>query len=203
MLKAVYGVYMATIKPSWYYEKQAAEAAKRETYYRTARPPKPPGTAVVQRPTRQIYYRSLNQKANNESIIYSMQANEAALTAVTAAKAGITTTAPTGTTDIVLPRPKGFFPTRANWYKGTATPATATTPYQTSYPRYYDKAAGVQSHFSIPMSMVTGEVTVAGIKLLFDAIFNPGGVANTTLLGTKNGRASLTLEKSRGAAILT
>lgn len=194
---------MARIKPSYYYERQADEAKKREVYYRTPRPPKAANTAVKQRENDKIYYRSLNQKVGNDSIVYGIFVTKAALALVTPAQAGLLLVKPTTAGVVVLERPQGFFPSVAKWYKGVATPSYVTTKYQTSYPRYVDKSATGQSSFSMPISVETGEVTAQKVEAAYEAIFNPAGVANTTLLGAKNGRASLTLEKSGGNSVVT
>jgi hypothetical protein len=202
-LRKIREEFMARIKPSYYYERQAEEAKKREVYYRTPRPPKPTNTAVKQRENDKIFYRSLNQKIGTDSIVYGIFVTRAALALVTPAQAGLLLVEPTTAGVVVLNRPRGFFPSVAKWYKGVATPSYVQTKYQTSYPRYSEKNTTGQSSFSMPISVETGEVTAAKVEAAYKAIFNPGGTANVTLLGAKNGRASLTLEKSGGNSVVT
>lgn len=203
---------MGKMKPAWYYARQAEEAEAREAYFRTRPAPTPPAT-VSQRATAIAYYRTLNIKRGNDSVIFPVQVDVAARTLIAAAPAAAYTAAgllaaePTTGTEIVLDRPRGFFPSKASWYAGLAAPIRDATPYNTRWTKYYattGTGADARSHYSMPISVAAGEVTPTGVQAAFNAIFkNADGTPKTAVLGTKNGRASLQLERNKGLSVLT
>jgi hypothetical protein len=192
------------IRSSNYYERQAEEAKKRETYFRT-RPPRPANSTVVQRePTVSVLYRSMLIKQDGDPAIFSVDVDSQALADVGGtAKCGLLAALPTpeaGSTAQNTPlrlRGSGMKPTRAHWYKGVATPTVAQSKWGTNWTKYYE----TKSHKSVPMSTPSGTtVAIDQIRALFDAIFTTtvdgATKANTTLLGTKNGRAYLEFERA-------
>ena len=192
------------IRSSSYYERQAEEAKKRETYFRT-RPPKPAATAIVQKgATVSALYRSMLIKQDGKPAIFEVSMLQQSLEDAGGRDAcGLLAAMPaaaTGESAQNTPlrvRGSGMKPTRAHWYKGTTTPTVQQSKWGTNWAKYYDN----KSHKSVPMSDATGTaVAPDDIRTLFDAIFTrpgEGGVIgpNTTLLGTKNGRAYLEFER--------
>lgn len=192
------------IRSSSYYERQAEEAKKRETYFRT-RPPKPEATTIVQKgATVTALYRSMLIRQDGKPAIFEATVLKQSLEDAGGKDAcGLLSAMPTaaaGATEQNTPlrmRGSGMKPTRAHWYKGTTTPTVQRSKWDTNWSKYYEP----KSHKSVPMSDATG-TTVApdDIRVLFDAIFTRPGTdgivgPNTTLLGTKNGRAYLEFER--------
>ena len=183
---------MARIRPAWYYEQQAAEANRRETYFRNRTPTPPTGTVNSRGPQTTVYYRSLLLREGTESIVFVTNVDNEALALVSAANAGLLTTAPTGSSPRPLRR-SGVKPSRISWYRGDATPTRQTTAWQTSYIRY--STAGDRSHYSVPFSQASGVFDAGDLVDRFNQLFGAGGTGRTAL-GTANGRASLTLERT-------
>lgn len=185
------------IRSSSYYERQAEEAKKRETFLRTL-VPRPAGTTVVQRgATTTGLYRSMLIKQGSSPAIFELDVLTAALTAVGGLEAcGLLSAMPAataGTTAQGTPlrvRGSGMKPSRAHWYKGN-TPTVQTSRWGTNWTKYY----APKSHQSVPISDATGTlVAVADVQARFDLIFKDAA-QKVELLGAKNGRAYLEFER--------
>ena len=185
------------IRSSSYYERQAEEAKKRETYMRT-RPPRPETTVVKQRgATTEAFYRSMLIKQGSDPAIFSVDVLASSLAAVGGPSAcGLLEAMPAATAGSTAQntplrvRGSGMKPSRAHWYKGMATPTVKQSRWGTNWTKYYDN----DSHQSVPMSDLTGSsISPAKVQSVFDAIFK--GATKTQLLGTKNGRAYLEFER--------
>jgi hypothetical protein len=182
------------IRSSSYYERQAEEAKKRETYMRN-RPPRPVGATVTQKGgTTTTFYRSMLIKQGSSPAIFSVDVLTTSLDAVGGATAcGLLATMPTdaGTQNTPLRvRGSGMKPSRAHWYKGVASPSVRQSKWGTNWTKYYDN----NSHQSVPLSDATGTVVaIADVQTVFNSIFS--GATKTQLLGTKNGRAYLEFER--------
>lgn len=185
------------IRSSSYYERQAEEAKKRETFLRT-RPPRPAGTTVSQRgATTEGLYRSMLIKQGTNPAIFSVDVLTLSLTAVGGLDdCGLLSAMPTaaaGATAQNTPlrvRGSGMKPTRVHWYKGN-TPTVQTSRWGTNWTKYY----APKSHQSVPISDAVGaSVTVSDVQARFDLIFKDPG-RKVELLGAKNGRAYLEFER--------
>jgi hypothetical protein len=182
---------MGRIRPAWYYQRQAAEAQARETHFLNRTPP-PAGTTVNQRgDTTQLFYRSLSLVDGTDPLIFRTDVRTATLGIVSAAQAGLKTTL--ANTEAALPlRGSGLVPTKLQWYKGDATPSVQRTAWNTHWTRYYQ----TNTHHSMPFSRATGSFTAHDLTTAFNALFGATGTVRDGALGTKNGRANLTLERA-------
>lgn len=192
---------MSRMKPSWYYQRQATEAQARETYFRT-RPAPVTDNVVIQRASTTAYYRSMLRRTGADPAIIQVQVDNDALTKIQGGLTpiGLLSTLPANT--IAFPqRGSGITPTKASWHSGKATPTVRRTAWNTAWTEYYDTTAG-RSHFSVPLSLATGEITAQALNTAFLAVFKPSGTASAAMLGAKNGRAQLTLEKG-STSVLT
>ena len=189
-------------KTAAYYQRKAAEAERRETYFRT-RPARPrAGTTVTQKNTQSFIYRSLfvtigsGDTASHVPYIVNVGAGNIAKigNASTAGLLGGNSTAPEAQGARRI-KNSGLHPSVARWSNGNATPVLRTTAWQTTWIQYHDNAEGeAQSSFSIPLSQAAGNFTAQDVIAKYKTIFE--GVNKATLLGTKNGRAELQLEYS-------
>lgn len=182
---------MGRMKPSWYYERQATEANAREQYYVNRQPPAEGATIQSRGKATEAFYRSLIVKDGAESRIFKVQVADTTIAKVTLAEAGLKPTL-AATEFAYSIRGSGVTPTKVFWYKGDTTPSRKRTPWNSSYIKYYDDAGG-RSHFSMPFSKVSGEVTPEDLKTAFNTLF--GGSKKDTLLGAENGRAYMVLER--------
>lgn len=184
------------MKPAWYYEKQATQAQARADYFRNRVPPE---TANIESrgASTDVYYRSLILTDGTDPLIFATQVPNTTLANLTAAQAGLLTTLPSGDVASRL-RGSGVKPTKVHWYSGAANPTRRRTAWGTSVAKYYDEQAG-RSHYSIPFSKATGAFTADDIRDAFLALFGPGG-SKRSLLGTANGRASITWESATTSA---
>lgn len=181
---------MGRIKPAWYYEKQATEAKAREEFYRNRKPTD--STTVKKRSRRSMFYRSLFLKNGTEASYLKVSVSEAALSLLSAANAGLLAELPEGKFAYPI-RGTGIKPTMISWYKGATTATAKKTSWGSRWIQYYDKT-GDQSHYSLPYSLTTGNVTAAALRAGFDGLFNSNDGTQKSLLGEDNGRAWLDLE---------
>ena len=188
---------MSSRRPSWYLERQAAEARARETYF-TNRTYQANQGAVRQRPqsvTR--YYRSLTQFDGTEHQVFQVTLSQPSHEAAGGdAGLGLLAVAPTGVTIQSL-RGTRIKPSTVKWYRGAATPVRKTTQWNTQYIKYYsdsDGPGGNQSHYSAPISKASGTFNAQDIQSAFRAMFE--GSAGEGRLGTANGSARLVLERA-------
>jgi len=187
------------MKPAWYYERQAAEAERRATYYRT-RVPAADTTVNPRGSTSTVYYRSLTKKVGSDHIKFNLNVLDSTLLLVKPDDAGLLTAeeynALTGAAKLSFGlRGSGVKPSRANWYRGAGTPVAKVTAWNTRYIQYSEADSDTRiTHRSIPLSVKTGEFDAGDIAGVFQGIFS--GTAKTTLLGAQNGRAQFTLERS-------
>lgn len=184
---------MGRIKPVYYYERQAAEAKARADYYRNRQPSI--STTVNTRRKTEKFYRSLTKQVGTDRVIYRVQVSDASLLLMTPAQAGLLDEITAAQVAFSL-RGSGVQPSKANWYKGDATPVAQRTPYNTRWIRYYD-TTGTQSHHSVPFSRANTLFTSTDLENAFSAFFS--GDTKTNLLGQNNGRAYLTFEKASNA----
>lgn len=185
---------MSGIRPSWYYERQATIANAREAY-RRSNPPTPPTTVRGRGPTTDVWYRSLALVDGTEHRVFKTAVDNDTLSIVTAANAGLATTAPVDTAIFPL-RGSGLTPTKLFWQRGIATPTRVRTPWGSSYIKYYEgnNTDNIRTHYSMPFSKATGPFSAADLRAAFNTIMSGGG--RTTMLGAENGRAYLQLERA-------
>ncbi len=199
---------MGKAKPAYYYERKAAEAKARENYYRTRAPRPRAGGTVVQKDLETYIYRSLFLKfttgagdaTGTDHIPFRVSVGKGSLGKLgggtaAAAKVGLLTTgAPGALGELARPiRGTHIHPSKIVWSTGTATPTPETTPYGTTWIKYYANAEGAaQSNFSAPISKATGDFFPQDLVASYKAIFSDA--AKVGLLGAKNGHAELELE---------
>lgn len=188
------------MKPAWYYDRQAKEAAARETYFRNKpRTTRAAGTAIAQKDTVTRFYRSLFLLDGTEHRQFRVDVDSSALTKIGGETiAGLTAVGEAG--KLILSVRENLKPTRATWYSGKASPTVAVTAWGSVWTKYYDTTgtgADARSSYSMPLSSVAATFDSKDIITKFNGIFQAaaGTGGNTTLLGAKNGRASLSLEK--------
>lgn len=181
---------MGRIKPAWYYEKQATEAKAREEFYRNRKPTD--STTVKKRSRRSMFYRSLFLKNGAEASYLKVSVSEAALTLLTEESSGLLAELPDKKFAYPI-RGTGIKPTMISWYKGAATATAKKTTWGSRWIQYYDKT-GDQSHYSLPFSLKTGDVTASALQAGFDGLFNSKDGSKKNLLGDDNGRAWMDLE---------
>lgn len=180
---------MARQRPSWYYSRQAADAQRREDYFRNRTPPTEDRNIESRGASTDLYYRSLIQIEGTEHLIYATAVRNSTLAIVTAAQAGLMTALPADAVANRL-RNSGLKPTKIHWYRGRTDPIVRTTEWQTSVSIYHAEG----SHRSMPFSRATGNFDANDLKQAFEALFGAGGTVRTTALGTVNGRAHITWE---------
>ena len=181
---------MARVRPSWYYERQAAEAQRREDFLRTYAGPAQGTTVQSRGPTTTLYYRSLVQKVGSERLLYAVNVDNDTLTQVPAVDAGLLTAPGAGQVGLRL-KGSGVKPSRIHWYRGDSAPQYVTSRYGTRYVRNY--VAG--SNRSIPFSVATGDFSADDLNDQFQILFGSGGTRRA-LLGASNGRAYVELERA-------
>ncbi|MBD2425260.1 hypothetical protein [Phormidium sp. FACHB-1136] len=182
------------LKQPWYYTRQATIAQARQAYFAN-KGPSTPGPIEQRGASTTLYYRSLALRVGAEPMIFSVNVSESTLALVTAAELGLKTTLGAGEAALRL-RGTGIKPSRVHWYKGETTPVRTSTPWGSSVSRYYENSGG-QSHYSAPFSQASGAFTAADLFDDFEAIFGTvEGSKRAALLGTKNGRAWLELERA-------
>lgn len=190
---------MGRLKPAWYYERQAAEAERRADYFRT----KTPSTSTTVRSrgaATGFYYRSLTKKVGTDHIKFAVNVIDSTIALVTADEAGLLTAgeynALTGAAKVSFNlRGSGVKPSKATWYKGATTPVAKVTAWNTRYIQYAEADTDTKiTHRSIPLCVKTAEFDAGGVAAVFKNIFE--GSKKPTLLGTENGRAQFTLERS-------
>lgn len=179
-------------KKSWYYARQAEQATAREAYYRNRVPPE--SSAIESKgPSTDVFYRSLILLDGTDHLIFRTSVDNTTLGLLSAAEAGLLTTLGAGDVSQRM-RGSGVKPTRVHWYRGATNPVRTRSAWNTSVARYYDTQGG-RSHFSVPFSRATGVFNADDIADAFQALFGPGG-SKRTLLGSANGRASITWERA-------
>lgn len=177
------------MRQPWYYERQAAEAQRRSDYFRNRTPPTEDRTINTRGATTDLYYRSLILLEGTDHLIYGVSVPNTTLALLPATDAGLKTTLTSGETASRI-RGSGVKPTKIHWYKGRATPIRRPSAWQTSVAVYHED----NSHKSIPFSKATGNFNADDLADAFNALFGAGGTRRT-LLGTTNGRASITWEQ--------
>lgn len=188
---------MARIKRAWYYQRKAQEAERREQFLRN-RVPNPNPTYRARPDTSRGAYGSISQTNSGQSTtsqFFIVQYPEiAGLERVMLGLRDVTAHASAANI-----RKSPIYPTRASWYEGSATPQIKQTAWQTRWIQYY--SAGNNKHASAPISAADGSRVLAADQIAtFRALFPIG--AENALLGAKNGRAHLTLERIRGLSII-
>lgn len=189
---------MGRVKRAWYYQRKADAMERREQILRNRQPQEKP---YAPRPERiEALYKSITQfntpsSGSPSSLVFRVtRPNVGGLTAADLGLADLTS----GTTAPSI-RVSPIYPTTARWYEGTATPTRQTTQWGTKWIRYYESAqGGAQSHHSSPISATGNAVTAREQIATFTALFS--GEKKTALLGAKNGRAYLVLERVRGVS---
>lgn len=184
---------MGKMKPLYQLQKQLQNRQAREQYYSNYQGPPEDTVLTPEGDATTVYYRSLHIVDGSDHRFFTSSVPEVTLQKVTAAQAGLVLVLPADTTSTPL-RGSGVKPTLAHWYKGKTNPVYKSSPWGTKWAQYYESDAG-KSHFSIPFSKATGVFDSADLMTAFGAVFAPGGNANETLLGTRNGRAYLELER--------
>lgn len=182
------------LKQPWYYTRQATIAQARQTYFAN-KTPSAPGPIQQRGASQTLFYRSLALRLGANPAIFRVNVPDSTIALVTAAELGLKVELDTTESALSI-RGTGVKPSKIHWYKGEATPVRTTTPWGSSVSRYYDDA-GDQSHYSAPFSQASGAFTAADLFDDFEAIFGTGtGNKRATLLGTRNGRAWLELERA-------
>lgn len=189
-------------KTAAYYQRKAAEAERRETYFRTS-PARPrAGTTVTQKNTQSFIYRSLFLRTGTGDtafhVPFTVNVGSNNVTKIGGAnKVGLlggNSTAPEAQGARRI-KSSGLHPSTISWSNGSATPVLRTTAWQTTWVQYYDNATGdAQSNYSIPVSQAAGPITPQDILTAYKTIFSDA--AKASLLGAKNGSAQLQLEYS-------
>lgn len=183
--------FMGRARPAWYYERQAREAQARQTFLANREPPAPGGTIESRGASTSVFYRSLLIRDGTEARVFSTQARAEALTIVSAAQAGLLTTAPANTTPQPI-RGSGVKPTRIHWYRGAATATRERSAWNTSWNKYYQDG----THASLPFSRTTGVFDAADLVEAFNGLFGASGSVRAQALGAQNGRAHITFERA-------
>jgi hypothetical protein len=181
---------MGRMKPAWYYQKQAQEAAARATYFQN-RVPREDTTVQSRGAQGQAYYQSLNLKLGTNPVIIKVSILQSTLALVSASDAGLKTTLAT-TESAISRRLIRLKPSKISWYQGDSTPTAQRTEWNTRWLKYY--AAGRNTHRSIPVSDTGASFDAQDIQSRFDLLFGPNG-SKRGLLGAANGRAWLEMEK--------
>lgn len=183
-------------KRAWELRRQADQAAAREAFFQNRTPPESADIESRGAST-DVFYRSLLLREGTDALIFRTSVPSRTLELVSAADAGLLIAAPTNSAPLRM-RGSGLRPTRINWYRGTANPVRRRTAWGSSVARYYDTTGG-RSHFSIPFSRATGVFDAGDLTEAFDNLFGVGG-SQRALLGTQNGRASITWERASVSA---
>lgn len=179
---------MGRMRQSWYYQRQQREAAAREAYQASYSGP-PAGTTIDSRgPSTTVYYRSLLLQSGIDPLIFQTSVPNATLALFPVADAGLLLTL-TATDIAQRLRGSGVKPTRVSWYQGDPTPRSETSPWGTSYSRYYQPGTNKSS----PFSKATGTLEANDLRTRFNTLFGDGGTRRS-LLGASNGRASIVFE---------
>ncbi|WKT80722.1 hypothetical protein QYC27_10540 [Thermosynechococcus sp. PP45] len=187
---------MGRIKRAWYYQRKADAAERREQALRNRQPSEKPYAPLENR-KEAVYASCLLTKAgsNNSrsSLVFKVKYPEVG--GLTAVKLGLFEVSEYKEAPSV--RKSAIYPTTVRWYQGTATPTRKRTQWGTSWIQYYENAqGGNQSHYSSPISAKQSHVTPAEQIATFNSIFE--GADKQALLGGKNGRAYLIMERLRG-----
>jgi len=181
---------MGRMRPSWYYQRQQQEAAAREAFRASYAGP-PAGTTIESRgASTSLFYRSLLLQDGIDPLIFQTTVPNATLTLLPAADAGLLLTL-TATDVAQRLRGSSVKPTRVAWFQGDPTPRYETSPWNTRYARYYTRG----TNKSIPFSKATGTLDANDLRTRFNALFGAGGTRRS-LLGSINGRASITFEQA-------
>ncbi len=192
---------MGRMKPAWYYERQAAEATARANYFKN-KVPTVKDNVAERGATTQLYYRSLFKKLGTTHLMYVVNVLTSTLTKAPASYLGLLTD--TEYTNLA-PEAKISFPIRGSgvkyskvsWYAGAASPTQVLTAWNTRYNRYYEAdTPGTQTHYSAPISVAGGPFDAKDVKAAFELLVKD---KKSAMLGTKNGRAQLTLERDVSA----
>lgn len=187
---------MGRIKRAWYYQRKADAAERREQFLRNRQPTEKP-YAPRQEKKEAVYASSLLSRAaaNNarDSLVFKVKYPQVG--GLTAAKLGLFEVLEYKEAPSV--RKSNIYPTTVRWYHGIETPVRKRTQWGTAWIQYYENAqGGAQSHYSSPISAKQNYVTPAEQIAQFNQVFE--GNEKTTLLGGKNGRAYLIMERLRG-----
>lgn len=188
------------MKSAAYYKRQAQEAEARDTFFRNKpATTRPNGSAVNQKNLGQAFYNSLFIKEGTDHVQFRVSVDTVALGKVGGVNGvGLTTAGTAG--KLILPVKNILLPTLAQWYSGTATPTVKITAWGSVSTKYYDTVgtgAEARSHYSVPLSSTGATFELSDIVTKFNTLFQgaAGASGNVTLLGAKNGRASLRLER--------
>lgn len=184
---------MGKLKPLWQLQRQLQNRQARQNYYQNYQGPPADTSLTQQGAATTLYYRSLFLTDGSDHLIFSTSVFNSTLSKINAGQAGLLTTLPANSTAPSLRRAP-IKPTKVHWYMGKANPIYKTSPWGSSWAQYYDTQGG-KSHYSIPFSKASGVFDAGDLMAAFRAIFSPSGSPNTTLLGAKNGRAWLELER--------
>lgn len=178
---------MGRREPAWMIERRLNRARDREEYLKN-NPPQPSGT-IEQMNFATKYYRSLFLKSDATTHRwFTVETDTVAFAKIGDVLLGVLDDLPDGEQPAMSAR--GIvLPTRAFWYKGTATPDHGTSPWGSKWAKYYAEDGG-RSHYSAPLSKATGAFTFNDIVTSFNAIF-ADDTRKGELLGAKNGRAWL------------
>lgn len=186
---------MGRIRRAWYYQRKAQQAERREQFLRN-REPRTEG--YKPRPERKdaVYASACLTApgaANRTSLLFKVKYPDAK--GLTPNDLGLYTVQEKP--DAVPIRSAPIYPTTARWFEGTSNPQRVTTQWGTAWIRYYEPAQGNQnSHYSAPLSAKGDRITPESQLTTFNQLFE--GAKKTTLLGGKNGRAYLVLERLKG-----
>lgn len=180
---------MARMKPAYYYQRKATIAQARDTY-RENNPPAPASGPIEGRgAATDLYYRSLSLTNGSDPLIFVVKVPTATLGLISATQLGLPTALTAGQVGLRL-RGSGVKPSKVHWFAGDATPTRQSTPWGSSWAKYYaDKS------YSAPFSRATGLFNASDLRDAFEALFGTGGTERA-LLGAANGRAWLELEQA-------
>lgn len=187
---------MGRIKRAWYYQRKADAAERREQFLRNRQPTEKPYT---QRQDRKdgVYASSVLTRVSADktktSLVFKVKYPEVG--GLTTAKLGLFEV--TDYKEAPSVRKSSIYPTTVRWYQGIATPTRKRTQWGTAWIQYYENAqGGAQSHYSSPISAKQPLVTPSDQIAQFSQVFE--GSEKQALLGGKNGRAYLIMERLRG-----
>lgn len=187
---------MGRIKRAWYYQRKADAAERREQFLRNREPAERNYKARESR--KEAVYASISQMVeggNSQTASQLYQVKFPQTSGLDETKLGLFTVEEKKYAFSIRNAP--IYPTTVRWYKGTGNPQRMRTQWGTAWIRYYEVAEGnSHSHYSSPLSAKAARVEAKDQLKTFADAFR--GEQASGLLGGKNGRAYLTLERLRG-----